>query len=155
MPWWHSGNTLVSQVNGSNPKPYVGKMAVSYRRSAVYSTELWPTVSTGFLCPQNYPSCYDLYSVESNIKTQNKQLKAFYSIILITLKTFCNIMCHYQAKFHNDEIYYKYTLKGLFDQGLFSCSLWLVSSMPVTAAFKSKYLFKSICVFLLACYISS
>ena len=28
-----------SGVGGSNPEPYVGKMAVSYRRSAVYSTE--------------------------------------------------------------------------------------------------------------------
>ena len=27
-----------SEVGGSNPKPYVGKMVVSYRWSAVYST---------------------------------------------------------------------------------------------------------------------
>ena len=28
---------------------------------------LTPTVCTGFLCPQNYPSWYDLYSVESDL----------------------------------------------------------------------------------------
>ena len=28
-----------SEVGGSNPEPYVGKMVVSYRWSVVYSTE--------------------------------------------------------------------------------------------------------------------
>ena len=28
-----------SEVDGSNPGPYVGKMVVSYRRSAVYGTK--------------------------------------------------------------------------------------------------------------------
>ena len=32
------------------------------------------TVCTGSLCPQNYPSRYDLYSVESYIKTQISKL---------------------------------------------------------------------------------
>ena len=45
-----------SVVSGSNPIPYVGKSVVSYQWSAVYSTEPSPTVYTGFLCPQNYPS---------------------------------------------------------------------------------------------------
>ena len=40
--------------------PQVGKMVVACRRSAVYSTEPWPTVCTGFLCPSNYLSWYDL-----------------------------------------------------------------------------------------------
>ena len=32
-----------SEVGGSNPEPYVGKMVVSYRWSAVYTTETSPT----------------------------------------------------------------------------------------------------------------
>ena len=55
-------------------RPQVGKLVVACRLSAVYSTELWRTVCTGFLCPSNYPSWYDLYSVESDVKPQiNKQ----------------------------------------------------------------------------------
>ena len=45
-----------SEVGGSNPGPYVGKLVVAYRWSAVYSTEPRPTICTCFLCPQNYPS---------------------------------------------------------------------------------------------------
>ena len=44
-------------------RPQVGKLVVGYRWSAVYSTEPWPTVCTGFLCPSNYLSWYDLYNV--------------------------------------------------------------------------------------------
>ena len=47
--------------------PQVGKLVVACRCSAVYSTEPWPTVCTGFLCPSNYPSWYDLYSVERDV----------------------------------------------------------------------------------------
>ena len=36
-------------------RPQVGKLVVACRWSAVYSTEPWPTVCTGFLCPSNYP----------------------------------------------------------------------------------------------------
>ena len=50
--------------------PQVGKLVVACRWSAVYSTECWSTVCTGFLCPSNYPSWYDLYSVESDVKPQ-------------------------------------------------------------------------------------
>ena len=57
-----------SEVSGSNLGPYVGKFVVAYRWSAIYSTEPGPTVCTGFLCPQNYPLGYDLYSVESDVK---------------------------------------------------------------------------------------
>ena len=47
-----------------------------YRWLAVYSTKPWSTVCTAcFLCPQNYPSWYDLYRVESNIKTQINKYK--------------------------------------------------------------------------------
>ena len=49
-------------------RPQVGKLVVACRWSAVYSTEPWRTVCTGFLCPSNYPSWYDLYSVESDVK---------------------------------------------------------------------------------------
>ena len=58
-----------SEVDSSNPGPYVRKLVVAYRWLAVYSTEPWPTVCTGFLCPENYPSRYDLYSVENDVKT--------------------------------------------------------------------------------------
>ena len=61
-----------SEVGGSNPGPCVGKLVVAYQWSAVYSTEPLPTVCTGFLSPQNYPSSYDLLSVESDAKTRNK-----------------------------------------------------------------------------------
>ena len=37
-------------------RPQVGKLIVACRWSAVYNTELWRTVCTGFLCPTNYPS---------------------------------------------------------------------------------------------------
>ena len=42
-----------SEVRGSNPGPYVGKLVVAYQWWAVYSTEPLSTVCTGFLCPQN------------------------------------------------------------------------------------------------------
>ena len=50
--------------------PQVGKLVVACHWSAVYSTEPWQTVCTGFLCPSNYLSWYDLYSVESDVKPQ-------------------------------------------------------------------------------------
>ena len=37
--------------------------------SLQYRTLDTPTVCTGFLRPSNYPSRYDLYSVESDVKT--------------------------------------------------------------------------------------
>ena len=55
--------------------PQVGKLVVACRWSAVYSTEPWQTVCTGFFCPSNYPSWYDLYSVKSDVKLQiNKKI---------------------------------------------------------------------------------
>ena len=53
-------------------QPQVGKLVVACRWPPVYSTEPWPTVCAGFLCPSNYLSWYDLYSVESNVKPPNK-----------------------------------------------------------------------------------
>ena len=61
-----NGNTLasgamvthsppVSGVGCSSLGPYVGKLVVTYRWSAVYSPEPSPTVCTSFLCPQIYP----------------------------------------------------------------------------------------------------
>ena len=50
--------------------PQVGKLVVACCLSAVYSTEPWRTVCTGFLCPSSYPLWYNLYSVESNVKPQ-------------------------------------------------------------------------------------
>ena len=49
----HSSPT--SEADCSNRGPYVGKLVVAYQWPTVYSTEPWPTVCTGFLCPQNYP----------------------------------------------------------------------------------------------------
>ena len=43
-----------SGVSGLNPGPSVGKLVASYQWSAVFSTEPWPTVCTGFLSPLNY-----------------------------------------------------------------------------------------------------
>ena len=40
-----------SEVGSFNPKPDVENMVVSYRWLAIYSTEPWPTVCSGFLCP--------------------------------------------------------------------------------------------------------
>ena len=35
-----------SEVSGSNPGPYKGKLLVAYRWSAIYSTEPSPTICT-------------------------------------------------------------------------------------------------------------
>ena len=60
----------------SPARPQVGKLVVAWSWSAVYSTEPQWTVCTGFLCPSNYPSWYDLYSVESDVTPQiNKKTK--------------------------------------------------------------------------------
>ena len=40
--------------------PHVGKLVVAYCWSALHSTEPWPTVCTGFLCPSNYLSKYSI-----------------------------------------------------------------------------------------------
>ena len=40
-----------SEVGGSSPRPYVGKLVVAYRWLAVYSTEPRPAVYAGFPCP--------------------------------------------------------------------------------------------------------
>ena len=37
-------------------QPQVGKLVAASRWSAVYSTQPFRTVCTGFLCPSNYPS---------------------------------------------------------------------------------------------------
>ena len=42
--WGYGGAVIkhtppISKVGGSNPEPYVGNMVISYRWSAVYSTE--------------------------------------------------------------------------------------------------------------------
>ena len=71
-------------------RPLVGKLVVACRWSALYSTEPWRTVCTGFLCPSNYPSWYDLYSVESDLKRQiNKQMNKLksgnFNLVLIAL----------------------------------------------------------------------
>ena len=67
MVQWQHTRIQPEVGGGSNPGPYVGKLEVVYRWLAVYSAEPWPTAYTGFLCPQNYLSWYDLYSVESDI----------------------------------------------------------------------------------------
>ena len=56
---------LMYEIIGSNPEPY---------RKVGSCTEPSPTVCIGFLCPQNYPLGYDLYSVESNVKPQTNKL---------------------------------------------------------------------------------
>ena len=52
--------------------PHVGELVVACHWLAVYSTEPWPTVHTGFLCHSNYLLRYDLYSVE--VKPQTNKL---------------------------------------------------------------------------------
>ena len=42
---------LTPEVGGSNPKPYVLNMVVSYRWLAVYSTELYGLVSSAVKLP--------------------------------------------------------------------------------------------------------
>ena len=67
----HGGRvvTLLSPTSEAGVRfltqPQVGKLVVACRWLAVYSTEPWQTLCTGFLCPSNYPSWYDLYNVES------------------------------------------------------------------------------------------
>ena len=48
-----SGNTLTSNLWGwwLKLQTFCGKIVVSYWWSAVYSTESWPIVCIGFLCP--------------------------------------------------------------------------------------------------------
>ena len=65
-------------------RPQVGKLVVACRWSAVYSTEPWPTVCTGFLCPSDYLSWYDLYSVESDVKPQMNKFIHFWNYEKIT-----------------------------------------------------------------------
>ena len=67
--------TLASHLWDQSVNPGLTSRGKAWHCSAVYSAEPWPTVCTGFLCPSNYPSWYELYSVESDIKPQiNKQL---------------------------------------------------------------------------------
>ena len=42
------------------------------------------TVCTGYLCPQNYPSLYDLYSAESDVKPPTKYIEDNIKYILGT-----------------------------------------------------------------------
>ena len=73
-----------SKVN-LNPGPCVGKLVVAYRWWAAYSTQLWLTVYTGFLCPQNCLLWYDLYSVEDDVKPQvNREYNKFIYLIFLS-----------------------------------------------------------------------
>ena len=63
-------------------RPQVGKLVVACCWSAVYSTEPRLTVCTGFLCPQNYPLWYDLYSFESDAKPQINKLPILYCMLI-------------------------------------------------------------------------
>ena len=82
--WGHGGRVVTlspptSEAEVRFPaRPQVGKLVVACCWSAVYSTETWRTVCTGFLRPSNYPSWYDLYSVESNVKPQINKCKQYY-----------------------------------------------------------------------------
>ena len=81
-------------------RPQVGKLVVACRWLVVYSTEPWPTVCTGFLCPQNYPSWYDLYSVESNVKPQINKICVHRPFTYTSKQTTCGkIICSkYEVK---------------------------------------------------------
>ena len=74
--WGHDGRVVTLSPPTSEAWvwfpawPQVGKLVVAWRWSSVYSTEPYQTVRAGFLCPSNYPSWYDLYSVESDVKPQ-------------------------------------------------------------------------------------
>ena len=48
----HRDAEVTSEVSGSDPGPYVGKLVVTYRWSAVYSTKPSPTVCIRF-CPKS------------------------------------------------------------------------------------------------------
>ena len=70
-----SGNTLASHLWGQRFKPQTLSGKVGSCLPMVDGLQyrvLTPIVCTGFLCPQNYPSWYDLYSVESDVKPPNK-----------------------------------------------------------------------------------
>ena len=47
--------------------PHVGKLIVVCCWSAVYITEPWPTVCTGFLCPPSYSSQYNRWGTRCDI----------------------------------------------------------------------------------------
>ena len=67
------------EVCGSKPGPYVGKLVVAYDAWQFKVHNLDQLECTGFLCPQNYPSWYDLNSVESDVKPQiNKSIARWY-----------------------------------------------------------------------------
>ena len=71
----HGGRVVTLSPPTSEAGVWVGKLVVSCHWSAVYSTQNpRETVCTGILCPSNYPSLYDLYSVESDIKHQINKL---------------------------------------------------------------------------------
>ena len=92
-PRWQSGNTLASHLWGWGlipARPQVGKLVVACRRSAVYSTEPWPTVCTGFFCLSNYPSWFDLYSVESDVKPQINELFISMKVYIWWSFSLCN-----------------------------------------------------------------
>ena len=68
-------STPTSEVWSSNPMWKSCLLMVG----SLYSTEPRPTVCTGFLCPQNYPLWYDLYSVDSDVNNRiNKQTQCKY-----------------------------------------------------------------------------
>ena len=74
--------------------PQVGKLVVACHWSAVYSTEPWQTICTGFLCPSNYPSWYDLYSVKRDIKPQINKLIAETFFVITTSVTYQNLFMY-------------------------------------------------------------
>ena len=67
---WPSGNTLASHLGSVPGTASSGKAGCWQLAGSLQYRTLTPTLCTGFLCPSNYPSWYDLYSVESDVKPQ-------------------------------------------------------------------------------------
>ena len=74
MAVWHSGNTLASHLWGQRFKPWTlhGKVGSFLSMVGSLQARTWPNVCTGFLCPQIYPSRYDLYNVESDVTLSSR-----------------------------------------------------------------------------------
>ena len=70
----HSGRVVTLSPSTSE----AGVRCLARPQVEKLSTEPWWTVCTGFLCPSNYPSWYDLYSVESDVKPQINKLTGGY-----------------------------------------------------------------------------
>ena len=98
------------------------KLVVACRWSAVYSTEPWWTACTGFLCPSNYPSWFDLYSVESDVKPQINKY--------IFLKFICGyVLTKGRSDYISVKIQIIFQLKSNF-QCIFKESSFLVDITP-------------------------